>query len=131
MNGKHDFVSIQKAVECLVNQYDFDKSKINCMFKKWEISNSIFQFAIFEFKAVVCDEGSSLLKLFDQAHINICDDSINDDVFVNLKEEADNQNEDEPIARTESTSSGIPSDDEIQTFETVEAEITHLHTELN
>jgi len=34
MNGKHDFVSIQKAVECLVNQYDFDKSKINCMFKK-------------------------------------------------------------------------------------------------
>jgi len=48
-----------------------------------------------------------------------------------LKEEADNQNEDEPIARTESTSSGIPSDDEIQTFETVEAEITHLHTELN
>jgi hypothetical protein len=71
------------------------------------------------------------LKLFDQAHINICDDSINDDVFVNLEKEAENQNEDEPIARTESTSSGFPADDEIQTFETVEAEITHLNTELN
>ena len=31
MNGKHDSVSIQKAVECVVNQYDFDKSKINGM----------------------------------------------------------------------------------------------------
>ncbi len=43
MNGKHDSVSIQKAVEFLVNQYDFDKSKINCMFIRFKISNSIFQ----------------------------------------------------------------------------------------
>ena len=59
------------------------------------------------------------MKLFDQAHVNVCDDSINDDVFVSLEKEADNQNEVEPIARTDSTSSGIPADDEIQTFESV------------
>jgi len=44
-NGHHNAENIAKTIETIVNDYNFDKNKI---------------------KAVVCDEGSALLRLFKQ-----------------------------------------------------------------
>ena len=44
-DGHHNAENIAKTIETIVNDYKFDKNKI---------------------KAVVCDEGSALLRLFKQ-----------------------------------------------------------------
>ena len=54
MPGSHNAENIQLTIELITNQYDFDKSKI---------------------KGIVCDEGSSLVRLFGQ----IFDDDDDDD----------------------------------------------------
>jgi hypothetical protein len=59
MRGKHNAENIKSVIEKIINEYDFDKSKLN---------------------GIVCDEGSNLKRLFQQAENGEEDfDNSNDD----------------------------------------------------
>jgi hypothetical protein len=70
MPGPHCAENIKIAVEKMVNKFLFDKSKIHCIKFKLKFlfnsfNNSSFIISLF-FKAIVCDEGSSLVRIFSQ-----------------------------------------------------------------
>jgi hypothetical protein len=64
MPGPHSAEVIKSAIEQMVNRYDFDKSKIKGSSSRIGL-RSLPSYSDF-FKAVVCDEGSSLVRLFSQ-----------------------------------------------------------------
>jgi hypothetical protein len=66
--GGHNSENIKLIVESIINGYIFNKSKIHCKLSfsivRYWFKNTIIYLHFF--LAIVCDEGSSLLKLFKQ-----------------------------------------------------------------
>ncbi|CAF1064463.1 unnamed protein product, partial [Brachionus calyciflorus] len=67
MVGPHNAENIKKMIELIVNSYDFDRSKI---------------------KGIVCDEGSSLLRIFKQFDTN-------EDISYDFDNEDESDNDEE------------------------------------
>ncbi|CAF0713084.1 unnamed protein product [Brachionus calyciflorus] len=97
--GEHSAENIQQAIETIVNEYDFDKSKI---------------------KGTVCDEGSSLVRLFGQLFF---DENLPIDLDSSVIEEVIGDN-------TELVQEPCKSNFEVE-FSNVQMEVTEITNEIN
>lgn len=70
MPGSHSAENIRKALLNLLKRFSFNKKKIHCNYH-FKIFKKLFSNNILVMVAIVCDEGSNLVRLFSQIDFSI------------------------------------------------------------
>ena len=114
MPGKHNAENVKKAVEVIVNKYEFDKNKISSIRNN---RNLLFNYNFIYLKGITVDEESNMVRLFSQI-----ENSTNLEELLTFPVLSD-LNKDNSDERIDANDSDSDSDSEEHCLENIDEEI--------